>query len=52
MISIFIFFLLTRNIYANEIKNNYICKWENENNIPCVEIKAHYLIPQLFLNQE
>ena len=40
LISIFIFFLLTRNIYANEIKNNYICKWENENNIPCVEIKS------------
>ena len=33
------FYLLIKNVYANDASNNgYICKWENQNNIPCVEI--------------
>ena len=34
----FIFFIFAQNVDANENKNRYFCKWENENKIPCIEI--------------
>ena len=37
-ILLFIFYIITTNVYANEVNDKYLCKWENENKIPCVEI--------------
>jgi vitamin B12 transporter len=37
-LSLLLFFILIKNVYANEISNKYLCKWENKSKIPCLEI--------------
>lgn len=36
----FVFFFIVEKVYAFETNNKYYCKWDNQNNIPCVEINS------------